>query len=122
MARWFDVQVFAEAGLNTQWLQESCSYTQRKNTVRGLHMTLPPSLKGKTITALQGRMQRISVDLGQDSPTFPQRESIILDGEQHNTLYAAKGFAHGCLSPSDACCLLLRADSRYSEVHGTGIV
>ena len=45
----------------------------------------------------------------------------MLSGETHNTICAGRGFAHGCVSLSDNCSLLLRADAYFSDTHGTGI-
>lgn len=120
-SRLFDSDAFTEAGLNTTWLQESRSYTERRHTVRGIHASLPPAVEGKTITAIRGEMLWVSVDIRRDSGTFGQWESIRLSGSDFTTLYAARGFAHGCVSLTDGCDLLLRADTRYSDQHGTGI-
>jgi dTDP-4-dehydrorhamnose 3,5-epimerase len=120
-SRLFDVDAFIAAGLNTTWLQESRSYTERRHTVRGLHASLPPAVEGKTITAIHGEVLWVSVDIRRGSETFGQWASVRLSGDDYVTLYAARGFAHGCVSLTDGCDLLLRADTRYSEQHGTGI-
>ncbi len=119
--RLFDVDAFRAAGLNTTWLQESRSYTARRHTVRGLHASLPPAVEGKTITAVRGEVLWVSVDIRRGSRTFGRWESVRLAGGVYSTLYAARGFAHGCVSLTDHCDLLLRADTRYSDQHGTGI-
>jgi len=122
MARWFDDKIFEQAGLNNEWVQESCSYTKKKNIIRGLHVSLPPALEGKTITALTGNVLWVVVDVRKNSTTFGQWESTVLSGETHNTICAGRGFAHGCVSLTDNCSLLLRADTYFSDTHGTGIV
>ncbi len=122
MARLFDDKIFADAGLNIKWVQESRSHTVKKNTVRGLHVSLPPSLEGKTITAIKGKVLWVVVDMRKGSETFEKWDSIVLSDELNNTLYAQRGFAHGCLSLTDNCDLLLRADNYFSDKHGTGIV
>ncbi len=121
LVRLSDDEIFKNAGLNTKWVQESCSYTNKKYTIRGLHVSLPPSLEGKTITAIKGKVMWVVLDVRKDSETFGQWDSIILSEELNNTLCAQSGFAHGCLSLKDNCYLLLRADSYFSEEHGTGI-
>jgi len=119
--RLYDKALFDKYGLNTEWKQVSRSFTKRKYTVRGLHVSLPPALEGKTITALQGEVRWISVDLRLESESFGLHQSIRLSGSRGNSLYAARGFAHGCVSLSDDCELLLRADNFFSDEHGTGI-
>lgn len=122
MARLLDDREIAAAGLNTRWAQESRSYTRVRNTVRGLFVSLPPATEGKTITAFRGRMFWVSVDVRAGSPTFGKWASATLCGELGNTLYAAPGFAHGCLSLTDDCDLLLRSDNYFSPEHGAGIL
>lgn len=122
MARLFDDQIFKDAGLNTRWVQENRSHTEKKHTIRGLHVSLPPSLEGKTVTAIRGKVLWVVVDVRRDSSTFGQWDSFVLADELNNTLYVERGFAHGCLSLSDNCDLFLRADEYFSDKHGTGIV
>ena len=119
--RLFDVDTFRAAGLNTVWAQESRSYTAKKHTVRGIHASLPPALEGKTITPVRGDVLWIAVDVRRGSDTFGKWEAVRLSSATYNTLYAARGFAHGCISLTDDCDLLLRADTPYSDYHGTGI-
>lgn len=122
MVRLFDDEIFRSRNLNTHWAQESRSHTMKKNTIRGLHVSLPPSLEGKTITAVRGEVLWVVVDIRRDSKTFGEWDSVVLSGKLNNTLYAEKGFAHGCRSLCDNCDLLLRADIPYSDKHGTGIL
>lgn len=121
MVRLYDDKIFENVGFNTKWIQESRSYTKKKYTIRGLHVSLPPSLEGKTISIISGKVLWVVVDIRRNSNTFGQWASIILSDELMNTLYASRGFAHGCLSLTDNCDLLLRADNYYSDANGTGI-
>ena len=41
--------------------------------------------------------------------------------QNNNTLFVERGFAHGCLSLSDDCKLLIRADNYFHPDHGMGI-
>lgn len=119
--RIFDNQIFQQLGLNHQWFQDSRSYTEKKHTLRGLHVSLSPALEGKMIHTLCGTVLWISVDVRVHSPTFGQWESTVLTSQKPSILYAERGFAHGCLSLEDHCDLLLKADNHYSDAHGTGI-
>lgn len=122
MVRLFDSEIFRQAGLETTWVQESRSHTRWKHTLRGLHVSLPPVLEGKTITAIHGEVLWVVVDMRRGSETFGQWDAVVLSSERHNTLCAQRGFAHGCLSLTDECDLFLRADTSFSEQHGTGIL
>ena len=121
LSRLFDENIASEFGLNIHWCQESISYTIKKNTIRGLHVSLPPSIEGKTITAISGVMQWVVVDLRKNSENFGNWDSIIISQQSQNTLFVERGFAHGCLSLSDDCTLLIRADNYFHPDHGTGV-
>ena len=118
MKRLYDQQAFQAAGLTTDWIQESYSFSAQAYTLRGLHVSLPPMLEGKMIIPLIGKTQWIALDLRKDSPSFGQWDSIIFDADKHNALYAAKGFAHGCLSLSEKSGLYLKADSLFQDATG----
>jgi dTDP-4-dehydrorhamnose 3,5-epimerase len=120
MLRLRDVKIWNGLGLPNEWAQESLSYTRKKDTIRGLHASIEPQ-EAKVVTALTGVVQWVSVDIRKNSPTFGRYLSVILDGSEKNSLYCKKGFAHGCLSLTDDCLLLLRADVDFKAIRGTGI-
>ena len=119
--RIYDDQIFRDLNLNTKWFQDSRSFTARKNTLRGLHVSLPPSLEGKFIHAVRGAMLWVVVDLRLKSKTFGEWESVILTDQNPSAIYVERGFGHGCRSLTDDCDLFIKADNHYSEAHGTGI-
>lgn len=118
MCRVYEESLLKEMGLNTTWAQESYSWTQHQYTLRGLHVSLPPLVEGKMIIPLAGITQWIAVDLRENSDTFGQWQSVILDASKHNALYAQKGFAHGALALTDNCGLYLKADSIFQDATG----
>lgn len=122
LVRLYDEQIFRDFGLETHWVQESYSHTDKKYTLRGLHVSLPPCIEGKCVVAVRGDMLWVIVDLRKDSATFGQWDSVVLSGNLHNILYVPRGFSHGCLSLTDDCDLLIRADNYFSDGHGAGIV
>jgi dTDP-4-dehydrorhamnose 3,5-epimerase len=121
ISRAYDQEVFSELSLNTRWVQDSHSRTRSKNTLRGIYVSLPPHCEGKLVKILRGRMQWVTVDLRMESATYSRWHSFILDGDEHNAVYADRGFAHGCLSLSDDCDLLLKSDNTFSAADSTGI-
>lgn len=121
LVRMYDKKVFKDFGITSDWMQESHSYTRKKGTIRGLHVSLPPFLETKLIKAITGEMLWIIVDLRKDFPTFGKWESIMLSDKLKNLLYIPRGFAHGCISLSDNCNLVIKADNFFSPNVGTGI-
>jgi len=122
LARTYDRELYENHGLTAAWIQESFSHTARANTLRGLHVQLPPFTEGKLIHILRGTMRWVLVDLREESPTFGQWESIDLDGRSADGLYVERGFAHGCVSLSENCDLIIKSDNIYSEKNGVGIM
>ena len=47
--RSYDDKIFGEAGISHQWVQENHSKTEKKGTIRGLHLQLPPFAETKLI-------------------------------------------------------------------------
>jgi len=121
LARTWDRTLFAEAGFIADWEQESRSFTDKAYTLRGLHVHLPPFIEGKLIQPLHGVMRWVVVDLRDGSATFTQWASIDLDGQKKHALYVAPGFAHGCVSLTDQCDLIIKSNQPHSPAHSSGI-
>lgn len=121
MRRAYDRAFFREHGLNTDWEQASFSFTAKKNTVRGIHVSLPPAVEGKLVSAVTGEALWIAIDLRRNSRTFGQWVSVTMSGDRQNALYACPGFAHGCVSITDNCGLWLMADQAHADAQATGI-
>ena len=104
------------------WIEEGHHHTYKKNTLRGLHISLPPFSESKLLRVTKGEMLWVAVDVRKDSKTFGGWDSIILSESRKNLLLAAPGFAHGCLSLTDKVDLIFKSDKVFSEKHGTGII
>jgi len=122
LVRLYDKEIFEGFGINTRWVQESHSHTYKKYTLRGLHVSLPPHLEAKLVRAIKGEVLWVVVDLRKDSPTFGKYHSIILSDKLNNLLYVKRGFAHGCISLSDNCDLVIKSDNYFLPNHGSGII
>ena len=121
MRRVFDDRFFKEQGIVLSWKQQSLSYTATKNVIRGLYVQLSPFTEAKLVTLISGEMFWVSVDLRKNSPTFGKWDSAVLSRERVSALFVQRGFAHGCLSLTDDCYVLLNADNYHSDEHGRGI-
>ena len=121
LARTYDADLFAAVGIHLPWLQHTLSYTERRNTLRGLHAQKSAFSEAKLLLPLSGQMFWVSVDLRKESPTFGQWDTTLLDPEKGEALYVPRGFGHGCLSMTDKVLLHIFADNRFSHEHGFGI-
>lgn len=122
LARMYDEENFKKLGLNTNWTQESHSFTRKKYTLRGIHYQLPPFAERKLIRLIKGKMLWIVVDLRKNSETFGQWESTILVENESKSLYAQRGFGHGCTALADNSDIVVSSDNFYSKENGGGII
>jgi len=67
--------------------------------IRGMHFQ--PG-QAKLVRCTRGRILDVVVDMRQDSPTFKQWTSVILDDESHFQLFIPDGFAHGFFATCDS--------------------
>ncbi len=107
-------------GRTWQWDQVVTSFTQDKNTLRGMHYQLPPNAEGKLVIPLAGRMFWASVDVRPASPSFCHWHGIPLSPDSNTALLAQPGFAHGCLSLSTSVSLLILSTQTHRAAQGAG--
>lgn len=108
------------AGQTWHWDQVVTSFTRDKNTLRGMHYQLPPYAEGKLVIPLAGRMFWASVDVRHASPSFGRWHGVVLAPEAGSALLATPGFAHGCLSLSNAVSLLILSTQTHRAAQGAG--
>lgn len=121
LARIFDARTFQRLGIDIAWLQQSFSHTISKDVLRGLHVQSSPFTEAKLITVLNGEMYWVVVDVRKDSSTFGKWDAIVLSQTDISGLFVSRGFAHGCLSLTNDCKLVINSDNYYSRDHGIGI-
>src|SRR5262245_55747230 len=73
----FNREVFREAGLNIEFVQDNQSSSQF-GVIRGLHYQLQPYAQTKLIRVLAGAILDAVVDIRKNSPTFGKHFSIEL--------------------------------------------
>jgi len=89
-----------EAGINKKFVQDNQSFSTG-GVLRGLHLQTAPFAQGKLVRVITGSVMDVAVDLRQDSPTFGEHWSIVLDAKRNNMLFIPEGFAHGFLTLED---------------------
>ena len=102
--RTFDARVAEDAGLDPcSFLQDSQSRSL-PGTVRGLHFRTD-SGEGKLVRCASGRVFDVAVDLRPWSRTFLQQQRVVLDDENHVSVFLPRGVAHGfqALTTADVC-------------------
>lgn len=120
--RFYNLDIFAEHGLQTVWKQESVSFNKQKNTLRGLHFQLPPYDETKVVRAVNGAIMDFFVDLRKDSATYGKWDSIELSSENDTAVYIPKGFAHGFKTLAENTLVEYKIDANYNAEAASGIL
>lgn len=111
---------FSEAGINVHFRQDN----QSKSTygvIRGLHYQLSPHSQTKLVSAIQGVVWDVAVDLRKNSPTFGQWYGVELSEENKTQFLIPQGFAHGFSVLSETAVFSYKCDDFYSPTLERGI-
>ena len=84
---------FAEAGLNTRWVQVNHSVTLGLGSIRGMHFQCQPEAEAKLVSCPVGRAFDVAVDLRRGSETFLKWAAVEID--EATSFYIPEGCAHG---------------------------
>lgn len=84
-----------EIGITFNIAQINRSLTEKKGTIRGLHMQKSPMGEDKIVQCLQGEIFDVAVDMRKNSKTYGKWYGTILNPENKKMLLVPKGFAHG---------------------------
>ena len=120
--RTYDKQVFADAGIDRDWVQESHSRSEKKGIIRGLHFLLPPYSENKLVRCTRGRIYDVYVDLRKNSSTFGQWDGVELSEENKKMVFLPKGFAHGFCTLTDVSEIVYKMDAYYHPEYERTIV
>jgi dTDP-4-dehydrorhamnose 3,5-epimerase len=100
-ARTWCTSEFSGAGLPANLVQASISHNDKRGTLRGMHMQLPPSQEGKLVRCTRGRIYDAIVDLRPTSPTYLQHFAVELTADTQQALYVPPTMLHGFLTLED---------------------
>jgi dTDP-4-dehydrorhamnose 3,5-epimerase len=116
----FHNDVFREAGLETDF-KESFYSVSKKHVLRGMHFQLPPHDHAKLVYVSAGEILDVVVDIRKNSQTYGQYVTKNLSSENAQSLYIAKGFAHGFLTLSDTATVIYLTTMFYAPDHDSGV-
>lgn len=86
---------FAEHGLQTVFVQHSCSRSHIRGTIRGMHFQRAPHAEVKIVSCRSGAIWDVIIDLRTGSPTYCRWQGFELTADSNRQLYVPAGFAHG---------------------------
>jgi dTDP-4-dehydrorhamnose 3,5-epimerase len=103
---------YREAGLPGAFVQDNVSRSAR-GILRGLHFQ-EPEAQGKLVSALDGEIYDVAVDVRVGSPRFGSWVAAVLSSENHHQLYVPEGFAHGFCVVSEAAIVSYKCTRPYA--------
>lgn len=120
--RTFDSNIFKNAGMERQWVQENHSRSEQRGIIRGLHFQLPPFSETKLVRCIHGAVLDVFVDLRKESSTFGQWDCIELSAEDKKMIFIPQGFAHGFCTLSEESEVLYKVDNFYNKEAERGLL
>lgn len=97
-AETWNARVFAELGLDVQFVQDNHSLSEHVGTLRGLHFQAPPHAQGKLVRCGRGCLYDVAVDIRRGAPSYGQSVGYELSAENGEMLWIPAGFAHGFIT------------------------
>lgn len=102
---------YAEAGIPGPFVQDNVSVSAR-GVLRGLHFQ-DPRPQGKLVSALEGAVWDVAVDLRPGSPHFKRWVGVELRGGDGRQLWIPPGFAHGFCVLSESAVFAYKCTEVY---------
>lgn len=112
----FNLKTLECAGIDCgPWVQDNQSYSEKKYTLRGLHLQLAPFAQAKLVRVLSGSIFDVAVDLRGKSKTYGQWVGVTLSATKFNQLYIPAGFAHGFLTLEPHVAVQYKVNNYYAK-------
>ena len=117
----YNLNSYAELGIDTVFVQDNMSFTVTKGTLRGIHFQNHPMSQAKLVRVTKGAVMDVVVDLRKNSPTYKKWVSVELSSENKRMVFIPQGFGHGFLTLTDDVEFCYKVDNFYSKEHDRGI-
>lgn len=114
--------VFADLGVDCEFVQDNQSFSSARGTLRGLHFQAPPFAQAKLVRCIQGRIFDVAVDIRKASPTFGQWVGAELAADNGRQLFVPAGYAHAFVTLEDECMVAYKVDAYYSAEADGGVI
>lgn len=117
----YSKEAFRQLGIEVEFVQDNHSFTQKKNTLRGIHFQNQPMAQAKLVRVTRGAVMDVAVDLRKGSPTYLKWEAVELSADNKRMFLIPRGFGHGFLTLTDDVEFLYKVDNLYSKEHDRSI-
>jgi dTDP-4-dehydrorhamnose 3,5-epimerase len=108
-------------GLNSTIRQTNIGFSQRRGTLRGLHLQRAPHAEVKLVRCTRGAVFDVVVDLRPDSPTFCHWHGVELTPDNRRALYVPEGCATGYLTLTDVAEIYYHTSAFYAPDTASGV-
>ncbi|MCI0599466.1 MAG: dTDP-4-dehydrorhamnose 3,5-epimerase [Beijerinckiaceae bacterium] len=117
----YNARTYAEAGVDSVFVQDNQSFSQAAGTIRGLHFQLPPAAQAKLVRVLRGAIFDVAVDIRRGSPTYGRWCSVKLTADGGEQVFIPAGFAHGFCTLEQDTEVAYKVDRFYSPSCDAGL-
>ena len=115
-------KALAEAGIDTEFVQDNHSLSMQPGTIRGLHFQATPHAQDKLVRCGRGALFDVAVDIRLGSPTYGQWVGVELSFENGRQLLVPAGFAHGFVTRAPETEIVYKCSDYYApETEGAVI-
>ncbi len=118
----YNRRALAEAGIDTEFVQDNHSLSVPQGTVRGLHFQTPPAVQAKLVRVVRGAILDVAVDIRTGSPSYGRHVSCRLSAEAWNQLFIPEGFAHGFCTLEPDTEVIYKVSGYYAPDHDRGLL
>jgi len=117
----FNARSYAEAGVDSAFVQDNQSLSRKTGTIRGLLFQRPPAAQAKLVRVLRGSIFDVVVDLRHGSRSYGRWCSTTLTGEGGEQLFVPRGFAHGFCALEPDTEVAYKVDNFYAPSCDAGL-
>jgi dTDP-4-dehydrorhamnose 3,5-epimerase len=107
-------QEFSAHGVGFVPVQANMGFSEKKGTLRGMHLQVAPALEAKLVRCTKGSMFDVALDLRPESPTYGRWCGVELTQKNGQMLYVPAGCAHGYQTLEDATEMHYMASEYYA--------
>ena len=105
---------FDRLGIDFHPVQDNCSHSLKRGTIRGLHFQKEPYAQAKLIRCSEGSFYDLAVDCRKNSPTYGKAVCIKLTKNDDLLVFIPKGFARGVAIIEDDSEYTYKVDASYN--------
>jgi dTDP-4-dehydrorhamnose 3,5-epimerase len=119
-SRTFDAAIMRESGIDPAGFSQDSISRSVRGVIRGMHIRRGGG-ESKLVRCSYGAIFDVIVDLRPASPTYRNRESFELRGDEQVSLYVPAGCAHGFQALTDPADVSYRIDRPHDPTEDVSI-